>query len=61
MKTFCISYRMLGDEYHEEIKAESLEDAQRRLLAIQGSGVLEGELMAAIPVPSFFGRFFKRK
>lgn len=60
MKTYCISFNMDGHEYADEIKAESFEDADRRLAAIKSNGRIDGELAIKIPVPSFLGRLFHR-
>ena len=61
MKTYAITYRMDGFEYAESIKAESFEDADKRIKAIRQTGLVEGEIHASVPVPTFFARLFGRK
>lgn len=48
MKTYLIEYEHDGKEWIVEVKADSLDDAQARKLAMY-RGVVIGELMMTIP------------
>jgi len=48
MKTYLFSYSYQGAESVFEIRAESAEDAKRRVMRLQHA-TLDGELMAKIP------------
>ena len=49
MKKYMIDFQMDGQMYSTEIPAESWQDAQKRLEAIQNTGRIEGELVASFP------------
>lgn len=42
---------MDGERYSDEIIAESLEDAEKRLRCIKGNANIIGELAVTIPLP----------
>lgn len=56
MKTYLCTYYFHGDKYEFEIQADSITEACDRMLAIKCSALVEGELMATIPVPTFWGK-----
>lgn len=56
MKTYLCSYTYKGVRYSFEIQADSIKDADDRLYAITRFGIVDGELKATIPVPSFLER-----
>lgn len=50
-RTYLFSYSYEGSSWVVEIKAESPEDAQRRVARLQHAHY-DGELMAKLPVPT---------
>lgn len=55
MRTYLFSYYWNGSKWSLELEAESQDDAFKRLYSIQ-SAQYDGELMASIPVSTWFGR-----
>lgn len=49
MKTFCVSYMHGGKPWGLEIVAEDWVDAVGRLRALGHNGIVDGELIAAVP------------
>lgn len=58
MKTFLVNYRYENSTYSIDIKAETWQEAERRLMCIKHNGEVIGELQARIPVPTFWQRLF---
>jgi hypothetical protein len=58
-KTFLCSYTFQGARWQFEILADSFTDARERVQAIRLSGLVDGEAMANIPVPSFVDRVLR--
>ena len=52
--TYLCSYVFRGARWQFEITADNMSDAVDRLHAIKRYGVLDGELVAKIPVPSWW-------
>lgn len=58
-KTFLFEYWYEGSEYGIEIKADSTEDALKRMGIISHRARLQGELMAKVRVPSLLERLYR--
>ncbi len=58
LKTYLCSYGYKGQRWSFELKAKSLNEAENRLRFLQGNGIVDGELMATIPVPSVLKRIW---
>lgn len=54
MDTYLCSYTFRGDRWGFDIQAESFQDAQWRLHAIMKDGMVDGKLIASIPVTPTF-------
>jgi hypothetical protein len=47
-KTYLCSYNYMGDEWSFELQATSIEDAQRRLMALRYNGKIDGEVFLEV-------------
>ena len=56
MDTYLVSYYHKGERWGQEIKAENLEDARARLVALRW-GHIDGQKIVALPASlGWFGR-----
>lgn len=61
LKPFACTYRFEGRPIGITVEARSLEEVSARLRSIGMTAVVEGELVATIPVPSATGAWKRMK